>query len=102
VIACQESDQIVFAHKAVLQVLASQLNREDLATVGAGPLRPRFANTTKQSLWSNGCIKCDALLGGMPLREGLSAFISQGQADLPSIAFAKVPVDVLRGHSELA
>lgn len=102
VIACQGGDQVAFAHKAVLQVLASQLTHEELADVGAGPLRPRFANTTGQSIWSNGCVDCDALQGGIFLRENFLASISQGQADLPTITFAKVPVDVLRGRSELA
>lgn len=98
VVACQEGDQVVFAHKDVLQVLASQLTHEELAAVGAGPLRPRFANTVRQSSWSNGCVQCDSLLGGLPLREGFQAFVSQGQADLPAISFAKVPADLLYGQ----
>jgi len=100
VVACQDGDQLVFAHKGTLQVLASQLTPEELVTVGAGPLRPRYAATTGQSSWSNGCVECDALLGGLPLWESFSAYISQGQADLPAITFAKVPVDILRGERE--
>jgi hypothetical protein len=98
VIACQDGDQVVFADAGMLQVLASQLSPEELAGVGAGPLRPRFANTTGHSSWSNGCVECDALLGGSPLWESFTAFISQGQDSLPGITFAKVPGDLLRGQ----
>lgn len=102
IVACQDGDQVVFAHKVMLQVLASQLTHEELTAVGAGPLRPRFATTTGHSCWSNGCVECDALLGGLPLWESFAAFMSQGQADLPAITFAKVPVDVLRGQGDFA
>lgn len=98
VVACQDGDQIVFADAGMLQVLASQLSPEELAGVGAGPLRPRYANTTGHSNWSNGCVECDALLGGLPLWESFTASISQGQEDLPGITFARVPVDLLRGQ----
>jgi hypothetical protein len=100
VIACQYGDEVVFAHAAMLQVLASQLSPEELAGVCAGPLRPRFANTTGHSNWSNGCVECDALLGGQPLWESFAATVSQGQEDLPGITFAKVPVELLRAGAD--
>ncbi len=98
--ACQDGDQLTFAHKGVLQVLASQLTADELREVGAGPLLPRYSNVTKQSNWSNGCVECDALLGGLPLWENFMASISQGQTELPAVTFAKVPVDMLRGTSD--
>jgi hypothetical protein len=99
--ACQYGDQLIFAHKGVLQVLASQLTADELSQVGAGPLRPRYSNVTRLSNWSNGCVDCDALLGGLPLWENFMAAISQGQADLPAVTFAKVPVDMLLGPRDL-
>jgi hypothetical protein len=97
VAACQYDDQLTFAHKGVLQVLASQLTADDLSEIGAGPLRPRYSNVTRLSNWSNGCVDCDAVIGGLPLSENFRAMVSQGQADLPVIALARVPVDMLRG-----
>jgi hypothetical protein len=100
VIACQNGDQLMFAHAVMLQVLASQLEPEELAAAGAGPLRPRYASTSGQSSWSNGCVECGALLGGAPLWESFNAFISQGQENLPGITFAQVPVDILRAPAD--
>jgi hypothetical protein len=69
VIACEDEDQLIFAHAEVLQVIASQFSESDLATFSAAPLRPRFSRTLGHSAWSNGCIACGALLGGFPLFE---------------------------------
>jgi hypothetical protein len=69
VIACKDEGQLVFAHAEVLQVIASQFSDSDLATFGAGSLRPRFSRTLGHSAWSNGCLVCGALLGGHPLFE---------------------------------
>jgi hypothetical protein len=96
IIACQYGDQLTLAHKGVLQVLASQLSADELRLIGAGPLRPRYSHATRQSNWSNGCVECDALLGARPLSDNFRALISQGQRDLPAIASARVPVDMLR------
>lgn len=97
IVACQYGDQLVFAHKVVLQVLASQLTDTELAQVGAGPLYPRYSNVTCHSNWSNGCIECDALLGGLQMWRSFTAFLMQGQAELPAVTFARVPEDILRG-----
>jgi hypothetical protein len=102
VVGCQYGDQVMFAHKGVLQVLASQLSADELHELGAGPLRPRYSHVTRQSNWSNGCVECDALLGGLPLSESFWALVSQGQADLPSISLARVPVEMLRAPGNLA
>ena len=94
VIACEDSGQLVYAHEEVLQVIASQLTDEDLAEVGAGPLRPRFSRTLGCSSWSNGCVACGVLLGGFPLFEAFVDCLS-GEAALPRIGVAKVPFGVL-------
>jgi hypothetical protein len=49
------------------------------------------------SSWSNGCVACDALLGGFPLCED---FVEcQADPELPVIAFARVPLEVLYGSA---
>ena len=100
VVACREGGQLVFAHPDVLQVIASQLSEEDLEQVGAGPLRPRFSRTIGCSSWSNGCVACGALLGGFPLFEDFVECLSSTELELPVIASAKVPLDVLYDEPE--
>jgi hypothetical protein len=78
------------------------MTADELAQVSAGPLRPRYSNMTKHSNWSNGCVECDALLGGLAMWRSFTAFLIQGQAELPAITFAQVPEDVLRGPRDLA
>jgi Domain of unknown function (DUF5710) len=99
VIACEDEGQLVFAHAEVLQVIASQFSESDLATFGAGPLRPRFSRTLGQSAWSNGCIACGALLGGFPLFEDFAYCQSTG-VTLPIIASARIPLDVLYDEAD--
>jgi hypothetical protein len=99
VIACRESGQLIFAHSGVLQVIASQVLVEDLEEVGAGPLRPRFSRTMECSSWSNGCLACGALLGGFPLYEDFVECVS-AELELPVIAKARIPLDVLYGEPE--
>jgi hypothetical protein len=94
VIACEDAHQLVFAHTEVLQVIASQLSDSDLATFGAGPLRPRFSRTLGHSAWSNGCLVCGALLGGFPLFEDFVRCQSTG-VTLPIVASARVPLYIL-------
>jgi hypothetical protein len=101
VVACEEEGQLIFARDDVLQVIASQLTEEDLAKVGAGPLRPRYSRTTGSSYWSNGCIACDALLGEFPLREDFVECL-HGEVEFPIIAVARVPLDVLYLEDDLA
>jgi hypothetical protein len=99
VIACEDEGQLVFAHPEVLQVIASQLSESDLATFGAGPLRPRFSRTLGQSAWSNGCLACGALLGGFPLFEDFTECQSTGVV-LPIVASARIPLDVLYDEAD--
>jgi hypothetical protein len=96
VIACQDGDQLLFAHEEMLHVLASQLQAEHLAAFGAGRLRPRFSEATRQSSWSNECSACGAVLGSFPLRQSFIAFTTEGQESLPVIGRAQVPVELLR------
>lgn len=100
VIACREGGQLVFAHPGVLQVIAGQLPAEDLEKVGAGPLRPRFSRTMGRSSWSNGCVACGALLGGFPLYEDFVECQSDTELELPVIASARIPLDVLYDEPE--
>jgi hypothetical protein len=100
VIACRDGEQLVFAHDRVLQIVASQVAVEDLASVGAGPLRPRFSRTMGRSSWSNGCLACGALLGGFPLYEDFVACVSDPGLQLPVIASARVPINLLYGDCE--
>lgn len=100
VVACREGGQLVFAHPDALQVIASQLSQENLEEVGAGPLRPRFSRTMGRSSWSNGCIACGALLGGFPLFEEFVECMSSTDLELPVIASARVPLDVLYNEPE--
>jgi hypothetical protein len=99
VIACEDEGQLVFAHADALQVIASQLSDADLATFGAGPLRPRFSRTLEESAWSNGCLACGALLGGYPLFEDFAHCQSTG-VTLPIIASARIPLYVLYGEPD--
>jgi hypothetical protein len=99
VIACEDEGQLVFAHPEVLQVIASQLSESDLATFGAGPLRPRFSRTLGHSAWSNGCLACGALLGGFPLFEDFAHWQSTGVA-LPIVASARIPLYVLYDEAD--
>jgi hypothetical protein len=94
VIACEDEDQLVFAHAEVLQVIASQLSDSDLAAFGAGPLRPRFSRTLGHSAWSNGCLVCGALLGGFPLFEDFVHCQSAG-ITLPIVTSARIPLYIL-------
>lgn len=94
VIACEDEGELVFLHEDILQVIAGQLSEEELARVGAGPLRPRFSKTLDRSAWSNGCVACGALLGGFPLFEEFVECQSTG-VELPVIAIAKIPLAVL-------
>jgi hypothetical protein len=94
VIACEDEDQLVFAHAEVFQVIASQLSDSDLAAFGAGPLRPRFSRTLGHSAWSNGCLVCGALLGGFPLFEDFVHCQSTG-ITLPIVMSARIPLHVL-------
>ncbi len=80
-------------------MIASQLSESDLATFGAGPLRPRFSRTLGQSTWSNGCIACGVLLGGFPLFEDFAYCQSTG-VTLPIVASARIPLDVLYDEAE--
>ena len=98
VIACEDEDQLIFAHAEVLQVIASQFSESDLATFRAGPLSPRFSRTLGHSAWSNGCIACGALLGGFPLFEDFAYCQSTG-VTLPIVASARIPLDVLYDES---
>jgi len=100
VIACKDGGQLIFAHAGVLQVIASQLPAEDLEEVGAGPLRPRFSHTMGCSSWSNGCLAGGALLGGFPLYEDFVECVSSAELELPVIATARIPLDVLYGEPE--
>ena len=100
VAACQYDDQFTFAHRGVLQVLASQLTVERMSELGAGPLRPRYSKVTKQSNWSNGCVECDALLAAGPILANLRSFVAQGQAELPVVTRARVPVEMLSSWRE--
>lgn len=100
VIACKHGGQLVFADSEVLQVVASQLSSEQLAAVGAGSLRPRFSRTMGCSSWSNGCVACDVLLGGFPLYEDFVECQADPGLELPVIASARVPLDILYGESD--
>jgi Domain of unknown function (DUF5710) len=102
VVACKDDDlkEWIFAGAVVLQMLASQIPAEALAAVGAGPLRPRYSYTTECSYWSNGCVKCGALLGEFPLFEEFSEYMSHQSYELPVIARARVSQDVLYGAPE--
>jgi len=99
VIACEDEGQLVFSHAEVLQVIASQLSESDLATFGAGPLRPRFSRALGHSAWSNGCLACGALLGGFSLFEDFAECQSAGVV-LPVIASARIPLDVLYDEAD--
>jgi len=92
VIACKDDtlEEWIFANAGLLEMLASQISSAELATVGAGPLRPRYSKITKCSYWSNGCVKCDALLGELPLFEEFSEYMSHQRYELPVIARAKL------------
>jgi hypothetical protein len=100
VIACKDEDQLIFADPDALQVIASQISVEELAKVGAGPLRPRFSQTMGHSSWSNGCVACGVLLGGFPLYEDFIACQSDAELELPVIASVRIPPDVLYGEPE--
>ena len=100
VVACWDDDlgELIFAGAGVLQVLASQISVEELAAVGAGPLRPRFSYTRECSSWSNGCVACGALQGEFHLLDELSECMShQRRYELPIIAYARVSQNVLYG-----
>jgi hypothetical protein len=99
VIACKDKDQLIFANPDVLQVIASQLSAEDLAEVGAGPLRPRFSNTVEHSSWSNGCVACGVLLGGFPSHEDFVRCQSDTELELPVIASARISLELLYGEA---
>jgi hypothetical protein len=102
VVACKDDDlkEWIFVGAGVLQMLASQIPAEALAAVGAGPLRPRYSYTTECSYWSNGCVKCGALLGEFPLFEEFSEYMSHQNYELPVIARAQVSQGVLYGAPE--
>ncbi len=102
VVACKDDDieEWIFAGAGVLQMLASQISAEDLATVGAGPLRPRYSHTTECSYWSNGCVNCGALLGEFPLYEEFAIHMAHQNYELPVIAHARVSEDALYGAPE--
>jgi hypothetical protein len=100
VVACKDGEHLVFAHSGVLQVIASQLSAQQLAEIGAGQLRPRFSRTLGRSSWSNGCLICGALLGGFPLYEDFVECQSDSELELPMIASAKIPLDVLYDEPE--
>lgn len=99
VVACKDNElkELIFANARVLQMLASELSKQELATAGAGPLRPRYSYTAEDSYWSNGCVKCGALLGESPLFEEFSEYMSHQSYELPVIAYARVSQDVLYG-----
>ncbi|MGH2879048.1 MAG: DUF5710 domain-containing protein [Solirubrobacteraceae bacterium] len=99
VVACEDEGQLVFAGPDVLQIVASQFSPEQLAEIGVGPLRPRFSRTLERSAWSNGCVACGALLGGFPLFEDF-AQCQADQVELPVIASARVPLDILYGEPD--
>lgn len=50
--------------------------------------------------WSNGCLACGALLGGFPLYEDFVEYVSAAELELPVIATARIPLDVLYGEPE--
>ncbi len=102
VVACRENpdEAPFFADCDVLRVLASQLSAKQLAAAGSGPLRPRFSYTMRRSTWANGCVSCDALLGGFRLYEEFVAHSSQGKPKLPFIAYARVPLILLHSGSD--
>jgi hypothetical protein len=97
VVACKDDalEEWIFANAGVLEMLASQISSTELATAGAGPLRPRYSYFTKCSYWSNGCVKCDALLGELPLFEEFSEYMSHQRYELPVIAYARVLQDLV-------
>ncbi|HEV7943835.1 MAG TPA: DUF5710 domain-containing protein [Solirubrobacteraceae bacterium] len=81
-----------------LHCLASQLQAETLASVGAGPLRPRWSGTLKRSSWSNGCVECDALQGSFFLWKAFGELASTGALDdLPVLGRARVPHSAFGG-----
>ena len=102
VVACWDDNlkELIFAGAGVLQMLASQISVEELAAVGAGPLRPRFSYTRESSSWSNGCVACGSLQGEFPLLEEFSEYMSNQTFELPIIAYARVSQDVLYGAPE--
>jgi hypothetical protein len=102
VVACKDDElgELIFADAGMLQILASQISAEELDAVGAGPLRPRYSYTTECSYWSNGCVRCGALLGEFPLFEEFSEYMSHQNFELPVIAHARVSQDVVYGAPE--
>jgi hypothetical protein len=81
-------------------MLASQISVEELAAIGAGPLRPRYSYTVKCSYWSNGCMKCGALAGEFFLCEEFAKYMAHQNYELPVIAHARVSQDVLYSAPE--
>ncbi len=102
VVACEDNDfkEWIFAGAGVLQMLASQISAEELDAVGAGPLRSRYSHTVEGSYWSNGCVKCGALLGEFPLYEEFARYMAHQNYELPVIAHAQVSEDALYGAPE--
>ncbi|HTD09657.1 MAG TPA: DUF5710 domain-containing protein [Solirubrobacteraceae bacterium] len=89
---------LYFLGEDALHALASQFGHDQLASVGAGPLRPRWSGTLGQSTWSNGCIHCDALQGNFPLWELFSELAStDALGELPVLGAARVPRSAFGG-----
>jgi hypothetical protein len=87
-----------FLGERALHVLASKVDQDELASVGAGPLRPRWSGTLGQSSWSNGCVHCDALQGNVPLWELFVELAStHALGELAVLGVARVPRSALDG-----
>jgi hypothetical protein len=49
-----------------------------LAELGVGAIKRRRSRARPAGYLANGCVNCDAILGGFPLQEDLDAFLAEG------------------------
>ena len=63
---------------AVAARLAVVVRRQELATLGIGPIKVRTSRARPGGYLANGCVDCDAILGDHPLREDLVTFLAEG------------------------
>lgn len=61
----------------VALALAEVLDPKVLRQAHIGPIKPRHSRL-RGTYMSNGCVRCDAILGSFPLWEALQEFLSEG------------------------